>query len=82
MLGPSRPLPHVGSRARIVHFGGYREHATVLAVHEDGRLLEVENEHGRTLRFALSPASARYLAQGLAHGPRLELLDGNRQGTR
>src|SRR3974390_1054665 len=77
MLGPSRPLPRVGSRAHIVHFGGGRERATVLAGGGEGRLLEVESEHGRMLRFALSRGSARYLAEGLAHGPRLELLEGS-----
>ncbi len=71
---PSRPLPRVGARARIVHFGGSVEPARVIAVHDDGRVLEVSSEHGETLRFELNRASARFLAAG-AGGPRLELLD-------
>ncbi len=75
MLGPSRPLPRVGARARIAHFGGGFELATVLAVHEQGRRLEVRGEGGEVLEFVLSPATARFVSVGSAHGPRLELLD-------
>ncbi len=73
MLRPSRPLPRPGARARIVHFGGF-EYARVVAVSEEGRLLEVLSEGGQRLRFELSRASARFVAAGAAHGPRLELL--------
>jgi hypothetical protein len=73
VLGPSRPLPRVGARARIVHFGGGREDGTVLAVHEDGRRLEVRGEAGELLEFVLNPATARFVSAGGAHGPRLEL---------
>ncbi|HEV2998568.1 MAG TPA: hypothetical protein VGX16_05630 [Solirubrobacteraceae bacterium] len=75
MLGPSRPLPRPGARARVIHFGGGAEPATVLAVHEEGRRIQVRSEAGETLEFLLSPATARFVAAGLPHGPRLELLD-------
>ncbi|HWX52238.1 MAG TPA: hypothetical protein VNY34_03025 [Solirubrobacteraceae bacterium] len=74
MLGPSRPVPRVGARARIAHFGGGFELGTVLAVHEEGRRLQVRGESGEVLEFVLSPASARFVAAGGTHGPRLELL--------
>lgn len=74
MLGPSRPLPRVGARARIAHFGGSFERGTVIDVFEDGRRVSVRGESGETLEFVLSPATARFVAAGVAHGPRLELL--------
>ena len=74
MLKPSRPLPSVGLRARIAHFGGSFENARVVAVGDDGRLLEVVSDCGETLQFALNPASARFVAVGSAAGARLELL--------
>ena len=74
MLGPSRPLPRVGASARIAHFGGGFERGTVLAVREQGRRLEVRAEGGEVLEFVLSPATARFVSAGSAHGPRLELL--------
>ncbi len=74
MLGPTRPLPHVGARARIKHFGGGAEAGVVVAVHDSGARLSVEGEDGDTYEFVLSPASARFLTAGDAHGPRLELL--------
>ncbi len=73
MLGPSRQIPRVGARARIKHFGGELEHGIVLAVHEDGRRLDVRNEAGDVLEFVLSPATARFVSAGGVHGPRLEL---------
>lgn len=76
MLGPSRPLPRVGARARIAHFGGSLEPARVIAVADEGRVLEVLSERGERLRFELNRATARFVAAGSAHGPRLELLDG------
>ncbi|HEY2140853.1 MAG TPA: hypothetical protein VGG98_02185 [Solirubrobacteraceae bacterium] len=75
MLGPSRPVPRVGSPARIAHFGGGFERGTVLAVYEQGRRLEVRSESGEELEFVLSPATARFAAASGTHGPRLELLD-------
>ena len=76
MLGPSRPLPRVGARARIAHFGGGFESGIVLAVHEDGRCLEVRGEAGEVLVFVLNPATARFVSAESASGPRLELLEG------
>jgi hypothetical protein len=74
VLGPSRPVPRVGAQARIAHFGGGFERATVLAVHEQGRRLQVRDEQGDVLEFVLNPATARFISAGDAHGPRLELL--------
>jgi hypothetical protein len=74
VLGPSRPLPRVGARARLAHFGGGFEQATVTAVREQGRRLEVCSDAGELLEFVLSPASGRFVCAGEAHGPRLELL--------
>jgi hypothetical protein len=74
MLGPTRPLPEVGARARLAHFGGGFEHGTVVAVHERGRRLEVRSDAGERLEFALSPATGRFVCTGQPHGPRLELL--------
>lgn len=71
---PSRPLPHVGARARIVHFGGSVEHGVVVAVHDEGRRLSVRDEGGQVLEFVLSPASARFVLAEETRGPRLELL--------
>jgi hypothetical protein len=76
MLGPSRPVPRVGARARIAHFGGEFEMGVVVAVREEGRRLEVRGEGGEVLEFVLSPATARFVSAGTAHGPRLELLGG------
>src|SRR5438270_10293379 len=73
---PSRPVPHVGARARIVHFGGGSEAGVVLAVYEDGRRLQVRGEEGEVLEFVLSPATARFVSAAGAHGPRLELPGG------
>lgn len=74
MPAPSRPLPRVGVRARVRHFGGSVETATVVAVHAQGRELDVRGERGDTLRFVLSPATARFVAAGDPAGPHLELL--------
>ena len=67
-------MPRVGSRARISHFSGERELGTVLAVHEEGRRLEVRGEHGEIREFVLNPATARFVSAESASGPRLELL--------
>jgi len=67
-------MPRVGADARIVHFGGGFERGVVLAVHDDGRRLEVRDEAGAVLEFVLSPATARFVSAGGVHGPRLELL--------
>ena len=59
---------------RIAHFGGGFESGVVLAVHDEGRRLQVRGEEGQLLEFVLSPATARFVSAGGAHGPRLELL--------
>jgi hypothetical protein len=74
MLGPSRPLPRVGARARIKHFGGGSEAGTVVAVHDEGRHVTVRDGDGELHEFVLSPSNARFVSAGDAHGPRLELL--------
>jgi hypothetical protein len=74
MLGPSRPLPRVGASARVTHFGGACELATVTAVLDGGRRVEVRVRGGELLEFALSPATARFVAAGGPGGRRLELL--------
>jgi phage gp45-like len=76
MLGPSRVLPRVGAHARVAHFGGGYERGTIVSVSDDARRVEVLCEGGETLAFVLSPATARFVAAGGAHGPRLELLGG------
>jgi hypothetical protein len=73
MLGPTRPLPRVGARARILHFGGGVEQGVVLAVREDGRRVQVRDEAGELIEFVLNPATASFVSAGSAHGPRLEL---------
>jgi hypothetical protein len=75
MLGPSRPVPRVGARARVAYFGGSFEAATVVAVGDDGRRVEVRCDGGDTLEFALNRATARFVAAGASNGVRLELLD-------
>ena len=74
MLGPTRPLPLVGAPVRIAHFGGGFERGTVVAVHEQGRRLEVSGEGDEIHEFVLSPATARFVSAAGVHGPRLELL--------
>jgi hypothetical protein len=68
-------MPRVGAPARIAHFGGGFELGTVLAVHEEGRRLQVRGEAGEVLEFVLSPATARFVHAAGAQGPRLELLE-------
>ncbi len=46
----------------------------VVAVHEEGRRLEVRGEGGQITEFVLSPATARFVSAADPHGPRLELL--------
>ncbi|MFI5010138.1 MAG: hypothetical protein ACHQDY_07675 [Solirubrobacterales bacterium] len=65
----------MGASARVAHFGGGFEGAIVLAVHDEGRRLEVRCDGGELLEFALSAATARFVAAGSSHGARLELLD-------
>jgi hypothetical protein len=67
-------MPRVGAKARIAHFGGEREGGTVVAVRDDGRLLEVRAQDGQTLQFVLNRATARFVSASSGQGPRLELL--------
>jgi hypothetical protein len=71
---PSRPLPRVGTPARITHFGGSVEQGVVVAVHDEGRRLHVRDEAGQVIEFVLSPATARFTPARGGQGPRLELL--------
>ncbi|HST54757.1 MAG TPA: hypothetical protein VLJ42_02540 [Solirubrobacteraceae bacterium] len=75
MLGPSKPLPRVGARARVAHFGGSFELGTVVAVDDGGRRVQVRAESSELLEFVLSAATAKFVEAGVAHGSRLELLD-------
>jgi hypothetical protein len=75
-------VPRVGAPARLVHFGGGVEHGTVLAVHEEGRRLEVRDEAGQVLEYVLSPATARFVPAGGGQGPRLDLEGDDRRGQR
>jgi hypothetical protein len=74
MLGPTRPVPRVGTRARVKHFGGGTESGVVVALAEDGRRVTVRGEDGELYKFVLSPSSARFVSVGDAQGPRLELV--------
>jgi hypothetical protein len=74
MLPPSRRLPRIGAHARIAHFGGGFELGILVAVHEEGRRLEVRCEGGEIAEFVLSPSTARFVSAASPHGPRLELL--------
>lgn len=65
----------MGARARIAHFGGGFELGIVVTVHEEGRRVRVRGQDGEVYEFVLSPATARFVAAGVAHGPRLELID-------
>jgi len=67
-------MPRVGAKARIAHFGGGFQDALIVAVRDGGRRVLARDEAGEVLEFALSPATARFMATGPAHGPRLELL--------
>ena len=70
VLGPSRPLPRPGSPGRrIAHFGGGFETGRVVAVHAEGRRLEVRGEGGGLLEFVLSPATARFVSAAASQRP-------------
>jgi len=64
----TRPTPHVGDRVSVMHLAA-REPATIVAVHDDGRRVEVCGDHGGpTVEFTLSRSTARFTS---AHGLRL-----------
>ena len=54
-LGPSRPVPRVGARARIAHFGGSFEPGTVVAVSRGGTAPERARRGGRDARVRPQP---------------------------
>jgi hypothetical protein len=85
MLGPTRPVPHLGAKARISHFGGDVEIGVVCGLRDEGRLVEVSCEGGEKLEFTLSPATAKFVLVGSAHGAEMELeasaLDPRPQGA-
>jgi hypothetical protein len=70
---PSRPVPRVGARARIVHFGGGAEDVAIVAVEDGGRRVRVRDEGGRVHEYVLNPATARFVLAADSRGPRLEL---------
>jgi hypothetical protein len=49
---------------------------TVCSVGDGGRTVEVSCESGERLEFALSPATAKFVLVGAAHGAEMELLQG------
>ena len=63
----------MGARARIGHFGGTWEAATVTAVDEQRRSVVVASDSGETVEFTLNRATARWVADGEHRGARLEL---------
>lgn len=75
MLGPTRPLPKMGARARICHFSGEVELCVVSGVCEGGRRVIVTCESGELLEFVLNPATAKFVVADDAHGASMELLE-------
>lgn len=69
-------MPKVGAIARIRHFGGEVELGFVCDVGEGGRQVRVRCESGDLIEFTLSPATAKFVLAGEAHGAEMELLDG------
>jgi hypothetical protein len=61
-----RRTPHVGDRVSVVYLAAL-ETATISAVHDDGRRVEVCRDHGGpTLEFTLSRSTAWFTsARGL-----------------
>lgn len=74
MLGPSRPLPKIGARTRVIYFGGNSELGVVVGVYEAGRRLRVLGEAGEELEFVLSQATAKFISAEGSGRERLELL--------
>jgi hypothetical protein len=74
MLGPTKPMPRVGARAVIAHFGGRAEPVTIVGVEDGGRRLVVSGESGERSEFTLRRATAAFVAVGEQHAPRLRLL--------
>jgi len=69
----TRPTPRVGDDVLIVHLAG-RVPATVVAVHDEGRRVEVLADDAETTReFVLSRQTARFVSGPC--GPRLRWRD-------
>jgi hypothetical protein len=64
----TRPTPRIGDDVLIVHLAAL-EPATIVAVHDEGRRVEVLGEEGETpLEFGLRRSTARFTSR---HGLRL-----------
>jgi hypothetical protein len=75
-----RRTPRVGDRVCIVHLAAW-EDGIVIAVHDDGRRVEVRGEEeGVAHEFVLSRATARFVSGG-SHGPRLRWPRAGRQAS-
>lgn len=72
-MRPTRPQPAVGAPARIWHFGGEPEPATIVELRDEGRCVVVRESDGATREFTLRRATATFVARGEQHSPRLEL---------
>lgn len=72
-MRPSRPLPVRGAPARIRHFSGEAEQATIVELREGGRCVVVTCADGSRREFTLRRATAAFVARGEQHSPRLEL---------
>ncbi|MHB2000036.1 MAG: hypothetical protein ACYCSI_07615 [Solirubrobacteraceae bacterium] len=64
MLGPTRPLPTIGSRVRVTHFGGEAQHGVVIAVHDGGRRLQISLAGDASAEFVLRQATAKFVRVG------------------
>ena len=73
VLKPTRPVPRVGARARVVRFGGGSDGAVVTAIADGGRRLLVQRDGGEELEFVLSPSTAKFVGTGRERGSRLTL---------
>lgn len=71
-MKPSRALPALGAPARIWHFGGEGEAATIVEVRDGGRCVVVDAADGTRREFTLRRATAAFVARGEQHSPRLE----------
>lgn len=67
----TRPIPRVGDDVFIVHLAAM-EPATIVAIHDEGRRVEVLGDEGETpLEFVLRRSTARFTSR---HGLRLRWL--------
>jgi hypothetical protein len=75
VLGPTRPVPRVGAKVHVKHFGGGQEAGAIVAVYDEGRRVQVYGEDEQLYEFVLNPATARFASARDPHGPQLKLLD-------